>query len=283
MISAIARGHRLRARARGGRSARSEPRIATVGAVPASLPPLAAPDLSLDAIRKTLPIAFAVTLLALTEAVSIARAIARQVRAAHRRQPGIHRAGPVQHRRQLLLRLRVERLVQPQRRQLRAGARTPLAAVFSAALLLALSRRRSRSLGAYLPLAVMAAILFLVAWGLFDLHHIRTVLRTSRQESAVMLLTFLAALFADLEFAIYAGVLLSLIVYLTRTSRPLVLDVKPDPAPDSYHFTADSGLPDCPQLKMLRVNGSIFFGAVDHVRALPRGHRPFRSPARSTC
>jgi len=55
-------------------------------------------------------------------------------------------------------------------------------------------------------------------------------------------------------------------LYLTRTSRPLVLDVKPDPAPDSYHFTADSGLPDCPQLKMLRINGSLFFGAVDHVQ-----------------
>jgi len=45
-----------------------------------------------------------------------------------------------------------------------------------------------------------------------------------------------------------------------------VLDVKPDPAPDSYHYTADSGLPDCPQLKMLRVNGSLFFGAVDHIQ-----------------
>ena len=80
-----------------------------------------------------------------------------------------------------------------------------------------------------------------------------------------MLLTFAAAIFVDLEFSIFVGVLLSLLVYLTRTARPLVLDVKPDPAPDSYHFTADSGLPDCPQLKMLRVNGSLFFGAVDHV------------------
>ena len=81
-----------------------------------------------------------------------------------------------------------------------------------------------------------------------------------------MLITFCAALFASLEFSIYAGVLLSLILYLTRTSRPLMLDVKPDPAPDSYHYTADSGLPDCPQLKMLRINGSLFFGAVDHVQ-----------------
>jgi len=59
---------------------------------------------------------------------------------------------------------------------------------------------------------------------------------------------------------------MSVMLYLTRTSRPLLLDVKPDPAPDSYHFTADSGLPDCPQLKMLRLNGSLFFGAVDHVQ-----------------
>lgn len=81
-----------------------------------------------------------------------------------------------------------------------------------------------------------------------------------------MALTFSAALFADLEFAIYAGVLMSVMVYLTRTSRPQLLDVKPDPAPDSYHFTADAGLPDCPQLKMVRVNGSLFFGAIDHVK-----------------
>jgi SulP family sulfate permease len=80
-----------------------------------------------------------------------------------------------------------------------------------------------------------------------------------------MLATFLTGLFVDLEFAIIAGVLFSLIVYLHRTSHPLIIDVKPDPAPDSYHFTADSGLPDCPQVKMVRVNGSLYFGAVDHV------------------
>ena len=54
---------------------------------------------------------------------------------------------------------------------------------------------------------------------------------------------------------------------LTLERGRALFDVKPDPAPDSYHFTADSGLPDCPQLKMLRVNGSLFFGAVDHVHS----------------
>jgi len=239
--------------------------IAMLGSLPGSLPALSAPDLSPEAMRNILPVALAVTILALTEAVSIARAIA--VKSGQRvdgnqefigqglsniagsffsgyaSSGSFNRSGV----------------------NFEAGARTPLAAVLSAVLLAPILFAVA-PLIAHLPLAAMAAILFLVAYGLVDFKYIARTIGTSRQETAVMLLTFLAALIASLEFAIYTGVLLSLILYLTRTSRPLVLDVKPDPAPDSYHFTADSGLPDCPQLKMLRVNGSLFFGAVDHIQ-----------------
>jgi SulP family sulfate permease len=240
-------------------------RIATLGALPAALPSFSTPDLSPNTLKNTLPVALAVTLLALTEAVSIARALAiksgQRIDAnqefigqglsnicgsffsAYASSGSFNRSGANQE----------------------AGARTPLAAIFSALLLIVILFAVA-PLVAYLPLAVMGAILFMVAYGLFDLHHVRNIVRTSRHESVVMLVTFLAAVFADLEFAIYAGVLLSLMLYLTRTSHPLILDVKPDPSPDSYHYTADSGLPDCPQLKMVRINGSIFFGAVDHVQ-----------------
>jgi SulP family sulfate permease len=239
--------------------------IATVGAVPGSLPALSYPDLTADTLKKTIPVAFAVTILALTEAVSIARSIAVKSGqridgnqefigqglsnvvgsffSAYASSGSFNRSG-----------LNYE-----------AGARTPLAAALSAVFLVAVLLLVA-PLVAYLPLAVMAAILFMVAYSLIDAAYIRAVFRTSRQETVVMAITFFAVLVGDLEFAIYAGVLMSLMIYLTRTSRPLLLDVKPDPAPDSYHFTADSGLPDCPQLKMVRVNGSLFFGAVDHVQ-----------------
>ena len=239
--------------------------ITTLGALPQALPLLSAPDLSFDTIRKTLPIALAVTILGLTEAVSIARAIAIKTGqridgnqefigqglsniagsffSAYVSCGSFNRSGV----------------------NYEAGARTPCAALAAALLLVPIMALVS-PLAAHLPHAVMAAILFIVAYGLIDVHHIRNILRTSPRETAVLLVTFGAALFAELEFAIYAGVILSLLLYLSRTSRPLVLDVKPDPAPGSYHHTADSGLPDCPQLKMVRVNGSLFFGAVDHVQ-----------------
>jgi SulP family sulfate permease len=146
-----------------------------------------------------------------------------------------------------------------------AGAKTPLAAIFSA-LVLVLILLVVAPLAQFLPLPAMAGILFLIAWGLIDLKAMRNIVRTSRSETAVLAVTLLATLTTELEFAIYIGVLLSLMLYLSRTSRPRILDVKPDPNEHSPMLTTRSGLPDCLQLKILRINGSIFFGAVDHVQ-----------------
>jgi len=239
--------------------------IATVSPVAGTLPPLSAPDLSPEALQKTLPVAFAVTILALTEAVSIARSIA--VRSGQRIDGSQEFIGQGLSNIAASFFSSYASSGSFNRSGLNyeAGARTPLAAVFSAVILLATVLAVAHLIS-YLPLAVMAAILFMVAYGLVDFRYIAAVMRTSRQETAILLITFLAAMFADLEFAIYAGVLMSLLIYLSTTSHPLIHDVKPDTAPDSYHFTADSGLPDCPQLKILRVNGSLFYGAVDHVQ-----------------
>lgn len=239
--------------------------IAMLGHLPAALPPLSVPDVSFNALKSTLPAALALTILALTSAMSIARVIA--VRSGQRIDANQEFIG------QGLSNIAGAFFsayascgsFNRSGANYEAGARTPMAAIFSAVFLVAILAVVG-GLVRHLPSAVMAGILFMVAYSLIEVAQLRAILRANRREAAVMLVTFLGALFADLEFAIYAGVLLSLMLYLTRTSRPLILDAKPDPAPDSYHFTADSGLPDCPQLKMIRINGSLFFGAVEHVR-----------------
>jgi SulP family sulfate permease len=121
-------------------------------------------------------------------------------------------------------------------------------------------------LAAYLPISAMAGILFLVAWGLIDFKHIKIILRTSRSESAVLGTTFLSTLFLNLEFAIYVGVLLSLALYLKRTSQPRILNRVPDPASPKRKWVTDRTLPECPQLKIIRIDGSVFFGAVNHIQ-----------------
>ncbi len=74
----------------------------------------------------------------------------------------------------------------------------------------------------------MGGIILMVAYHLIDVGHIQTIIRTSKEETAVLLVTFLATLFLDLEFAIYAGVLLSLVLYLNRTAHPRIANLVPN-------------------------------------------------------
>jgi len=238
--------------------------IRMVGALPSQLPPLSVPDLSFDTLAKTAPTALANTILALTLAIGVGRSIglksgqridsnqefigqgisnvAGSFFSAFPSAGSFNRSGA----------------------NYEAGARTPLASVFSS-LFLALIVLVVAPLAAYLPYASVAAMLFLIAYGLIDVTRIRAVLRTDRAEAGVMVVTLLAALFLGLATAIYAGVILSLLLFLNKAARPGIRDVKPDYRGNTFNFDADTGLPDCPQLKMLRINGSIFFGAVEHV------------------
>lgn len=243
--------------------------IETVGALRASLPPLSLPDFSLDALGQVIFPAVIVTILALTEAVSISRAIA--VKSGQHIDPNQEFVG--QGLSNLIgcffssyassgsfNRSGVNYAV---------GARTPLAAILASLFLLVILFVVA-PLAAYLPTAAMAAVLFLVAYGLIDFIHIRSILRTSRRETAVMLVTFFGTLL-DLEKGIFVGIILSLALYLYRTSRPGMTAVVPDPDPASYYFVPAEGRPECPQYKMIRIHGSIFFGAVSHVqRALKK-------------
>ncbi len=238
--------------------------ITTVGALPSHLPPLSLPDLSPDTIRQVAPIALANTILALTLAIGVGRSL------------GL-RSGQRIDNNQEFIGQGISNIAgaffssfpsagsfNRSAANYDAGAKTPLAAVYSSLFLVAIVLVVA-PLCAYLPYASMAAILFLIAYGLVDLKRMRAIARTSRTESAVMFVTLIAALFLGLQTAIYAGVLLSLMLFLNQAAHPGILDVKPVHGRGTFHFDADTGLPDCPQLKILRVNGSIFFGAVEHV------------------
>jgi sulfate permease, SulP family len=120
-------------------------------------------------------------------------------------------------------------------------------------------------LASYLPTAAMAGILFLVAWGLIDFHHISSIIRTDRAETVTLFVTLIGTLI-NLEEGIFFGILLSLSIYLYRVSRPVIVPVVPAKEEGAYHFVSVKDHPQCPQLSMVRVNGAIFFGAVDHVQ-----------------
>jgi SulP family sulfate permease len=219
----------------------------------------------LENIKHLAPSALAVTLFALTEAVSIGRSLAAR--------GGYRINGNQEFIGQGLSNLAgsffsgyvATGSFNRSGVNFQAGAKTPLAAMF-AGLLLMIIVLFVAPLAIYLPKAAMAGILFLVAWGLIDFKEMKHILHSSYRETAVLAITFFGALFLELEFAIFAGVLLSLILYLERVSKPTIKSRVPDPRMYKRGFTSDPDLPECPQVKFLRIDGSLFFGSANHVQ-----------------
>jgi SulP family sulfate permease len=259
--------------------------IRSVGALAAGLPPLSAPNVDLALVERLAPIALAIALLGLTEAVSIARAIALKT--------GQRIDGNQEFVGQGLSNLTAaftsgyacSGSFNRSGLNHAAGAQTPLAAVFGALGLLVVLLFLA-PLAAYLPLAAMAGLLMVVAWGLIDRAQIREILRVSRAESAVLVVTFLATLAVALEYAIYLGVLLSFVLYLNRTTRPPLERMDPahpqwPPAFVGRPAVLEAAAAGTAPLTVVRLHGSIFFGAVAHMQqqfdaldggAAPSGH-----------
>lgn len=234
-----------------------------IGKIPARLPPLSMPDFSFATIKRLTPDAFAVAVLGLIEAVSIGRSIATK---SHQQIDGNQEfigqglsniigsffssyAGSGSFTRSGI--------------NYTAGARTPIAAVFSAAFL-AVIILLIAPFAEYLPIAAMGGIILLVSHNLINFQQIRTMLRVSRSETAVLIITFISTLTLNLEFAIYAGILLSLVLYLNRTAHPRIISMVPNPdtSPRRFEPVAAWSERRCPQLDVIEINGAIFFGSV---------------------
>jgi len=99
-----------------------------------------------------------------------------------------------------------------------AGARTLYAGVFNS-LFVALFFLLFSPLARYIPMASLAAILFVIAYGLIDWRAFRRMLRTSRADAVVCGTTFLSTLFIPLEYAVFVGIALNIALYMRRASQ----------------------------------------------------------------
>lgn len=243
--------------------------IKLVGEIPAHLPPLSSPEFSITTIRTLLPEAFAVALLGLIEAVSIGRAIAtKSNQRIYANQEFIGQglsnligsffssyAGSGSFTRSGV--------------NYTAGAKTPLSAIF-AAFFLILIVLLIAPLTAYLPVAAMAGVILIVAYNLIDFHHIEYILHNSKSETVILMTTFLATLFLELEFAIYFGVMISLFFFLAKTSTPnmptLSIDTDTKSGKRKFVNVLRKPLKECPQVKLIRIDMSVYFGSITHIQ-----------------
>jgi len=243
--------------------------VAVVGSIPAVWPRFQWPGVQLQSLPELVAISFALTIVALGQSISIAKAVAER--------SGQHIDANREFRGQGLSNIvggffssyvscgSLNRSMP----NLEAGAKTPLAAVFASVWLLLLVAV-SAPLLALIPMPAIAGLLLLISWSLFDVPSWRKLWQYSRQDFAIAAVTLLATVSIRLEMAILLGTILSLVTYLYRTSKPFMRVMGFDHADDPdrpFVVRADvpAPLPECPQLKMIRMEGEVYFGAVPHV------------------
>ncbi|MBX8483380.1 SulP family inorganic anion transporter [Pseudomonas cichorii] len=221
--------------------------VKVVKAFVGQLPPFSPLPLDLELILKLLPTAVAIGMLGLVNSLSIARSLSARSQQLINANQEVRAQGLSNMVGSLFSGYMSAGSFTRAALSYEAGARSPLAGVFSA-LWVMLFAIAGASLIAHIPIPGMAASILLICWGLVDHRGIAALFRVSRSEFFVMALTCVATLLLELQTAIYAGVLASLFFYLKRTSQPKVQQWR-------------EGDED-----IMRVGGSIFFGASHYLQ-----------------
>ncbi|CAO3359439.1 SulP family inorganic anion transporter [Azospirillum palustre] len=149
---------------------------------------------------------------------------------------------------------------------LECGAETPMSAIF-ASLMLFLGLVALAPFIEYVPVPAMAAIIIYVAWRLIDWAEIARILRSEPSEVLILSATFLTGLVSDLDFTILIGVMVSLAAFLNSSAHPLVLlgALVRDGQKRVVRNAELEDLPECPQIRIMKINGPIFFASVEHL------------------
>ncbi len=179
--------------------------VRKVSAIPGALPPLSYPALSLEHLQILFGPVLVMTLLASTEAMAIARALALKRNDSFDANQEFIGQGLANVGGSFFSAYPSSGSFNRSGVNLAANAQTPLAAICAAIFLLVILIFVS-PLAEHLPYAVIAALLLAVAWNLIDLGQIRHEFRSGAQEWIPMVITALGTVTISLEWAVLAGI-----------------------------------------------------------------------------
>lgn len=148
---------------------------------------------------------------------------------------------------------------------IRSGARTPVAGMLHAVTLLAVLLFASRW-AAFVPLPVLAPILFLVAWNMGEWREIGEIFKHTYADVLVWFVTFALTVVADLTVAVEAGMLMAALLFIRRVSSTTTVSrVTPQYIESGRpHILQDKKIPD--YVAIFRIHGPFLFGSTDKLR-----------------
>ena len=150
---------------------------------------------------------------------------------------------------------------------IRSGARTPAAGMIHALTLLVVLLAAA-PLARHIPMAVLAAILLVVSWNMGEWHEIPKLLRLTKTDISVWLVTFTLTVVADLTIAVEVGMVLAALLFIRRVAVTTTVSmVTPDYVEAGRaHILQDKTIP--PYVTIFRIHGPFLFGVTDKINVV---------------
>ncbi len=241
--------------------------VATIGTafggVPQGLPAFALPDLSLSQVISLIGPAFTIAMLGAIESLLSAVVADGMAGTKHDSNQELVGQGIANMVTPLFGGFAATGAIARTATNIRNGATSPLAGVMHTVTLIAVLLVLA-PLASSIPLAALAAILFVVAWNMSELHRFRRVLlRAPYADRAILVVTFVLTVFVDLVVAVNVGVILAILHFLRRMAAAVELR-QVDHVSLQSELTRH-GLAALPAGTLVyEINGPMFFGAVDN-------------------
>lgn len=234
----------------------------TFGGIPGPLPRFSVPELRPDLILPLLPSALTVAFLAAVE--SLLSAVVADTMTGDRHNPNAEllAQGIANLATPLVGGIPVTGAIARTATNFRSGAKTPISGIVHTFTLVTIVLLFA-PLAAYVPLATLAAVLFVVAYNMGEWREIGSILRLELADISVWLITFALTVMADLTVAVETGIALAALLYIYRVTDTTSVDmVTPEYIEGGRpHVLQDKDMP--PYVTILRIHGPFLFGMTD--------------------
>ncbi|MEO8597789.1 MAG: SulP family inorganic anion transporter [Candidatus Solibacter sp.] len=232
------------------------------GGIPTGLPGLHVPEFRADLILPLLPSAITVALLAAVESLLSAVVADGMSGDKHNSNVELMAQGVANLMSPLVGGIPVTGAIARTATNYRSGAKTPVAGLVHAFTLLVVLLVAA-PLAKFIPLATLAAVLFVVAYNMGEWRQVAPILRLNRAVQAVWAATFFLTVVADLTVAVEVGMTLAALLYIYRvTQTTTVARVTPRYIEEGRaHILQDKDIPA--YVSILRIHGPFLFGTTE--------------------
>jgi SulP family sulfate permease len=232
------------------------------GGIPAGFPPIDLPEFRPDLIIPLLSPAFTVAILAAVESLLSAVVADTMTGDRHNSNAELIGQGFANFVVPIFGGIPVTGAIARTATNFRSGAKTPVSSIIHALTLLVVIVVAA-PLAKFIPLATLAAVLFVVAYNMGEWREIGGILRLARSDKVVWLITFLLTVIADLTVAVEIGMGLASLLYIYRIAQTTTVStVTPGYIEEGRdHSLQDKDFP--PYVRILRIHGPFLFGTTE--------------------